>query len=997
MKINHEETHTRIRSNKTLSSDNSKQSIFTQISSQLENLKKFLLWIINKIFNFLSKFSMRTHFIIIIIPISILFIFLLFFIHIKFYEILYRFNYYKGVKEEFLDIYITEIDDLHSEFETFLIKASYLDLENILFFEIYFRELISIGLLDNSSEIIFPDIHYESEVIYKDIDLFYLYYQLNCEYSIKKDEAENYIDKRNDSLKELAKIYFYSFPIINYGVHFNNIFIEKSHLIAYEFDNDRNIIGNKLYFTFPKSSSLDKKSDNFHITHGYLNPIVNKSKYEHLDLINNSYFKENFFEKQDNDFRFLSFLDEEFWSYISFNHLNSETNGNISKTLMISLQLNINRNNRHFMINNIVNLKQNNLIENSVEYTAFILRNNNITHNNISNKYSDNETFVISQQEITEYSLSSLDTQYFHYGLYDKNYNFFKNGVSFDSFNLNLLSNPLKYYSTINGFNYDLKYLTIFFLYTQMFQNIVQSNYKKEGEEISLNIFSDEEKVKNICRELNLTNYIEYIKTDTEIDCWDLENKLYYQDDYADTGLFDSYTSLPSCSCLPLYCLDNFENLKEEKYKFSENNLVSKINLPDRCQPKFDYYSKNSQENIESYKNTTLIKSDWVFYLFNTECKIPEKKYIKIEKEDFSQIPGYYILVFSEIKSDTQSLFYIFYNINHKVELIFLTLIILFFIFMITIIIIYINLKKISLIIEEFTQKYEIFVYHSKCNDIDVLHQQDNNNNNKINNHNNENENMPLLQNNNSLINELYNDNNYLIEDLFSLYCKYYNICNKTLEKLYSKKAHQTKYQMKLKMMTEKNELFKLLCMFSIYAPFFRLNIGLDYKMYKYSKIIKKYEQYVNQVGNLDKNQTKLTKNILYELLSTENISDYGLVMNLNFKYISNINAEKKDNSIQNALFINIINKLRGKKEENEFENDINMSDILFIKDGDERQNVKLIIKKKNELMELFKNRFESDDYLNYNKIESSFNFFLINSYYKYLKQISLEEENNTQ
>ena len=130
-----------------------------------------------------------------------------------------------------------------------------------------------------------------------------------------------------------------------------------------------------------------------------------------------------------------------------------------------------------------------------------------------------------------------------------------------------------------------------------MFKNIVQSNYKKEGEEISLNIFSDEEKVKNICRELNLTNYIEYIKSDTEIDCWDLQNKLYYGDDYADTGLFDSYTSLPFCSCLPLYCLDNFENLKKEKYKVSENNLVSNITLPDRCQPKFDYYSKNNQEN----------------------------------------------------------------------------------------------------------------------------------------------------------------------------------------------------------------------------------------------------------------------------------------------------------------------------------------------------------------------------------------------------------------
>ena len=68
---------------------------------------------------------------------------------------------------------------------------------------------------------------------------------------------------------------------------------------------------------------------------------------------------------------------------------------------------------------------------------------------------------------------------------------------------------------------------------------------------------------------------------------------------------------------------------------------------------------------------------------------------------------------------------------------------------------------------------------------------------------------------------------------------------------------------------------------------------------------------------------------------------------------------------------------------------------FFIIKDGDEKQNVKLVLKKKNELMVLFKSKFESDDYLNFNKIESSFNFFLINSYYKYLKQISLEENNS--
>ena len=530
-----------------------------------------------------------------------------------------------------------------------------------------------------------------------------------------------------------------------------------------------------------------------------------------------------------------------------------------------------------------------------------------------------------------------------------------------------------------------------------MFQNIQISDYKKEGEEISVYQFDDEEKVKNICKELNLTNYIEYIKEEKEIDCWDPQNKLYYNDDYKDAPLFDSYTSLPYCVCLPLYCLNNYKTLKNDKYEFSDDNLVSKINLPDRCQNKFSYFlNENEPKYVDSYVNSM---SSAIFYLFNPNTKTPEHRYVKIQKENIDELPGYYLLVFSEITSNSHLLFYLFYNTVNKMEIIVIIIITLLFTFIITIVIIYKNLKKYSLLIEEFTKKYELFVYHSKSSDNDILHQEDNkNSNNQINNMDKKinqhyNENLPFLQNDNSF-NDLYNNDNTLIEDLFVIYCKYYNICRKQLEEYYSQKTHETKYQIKLKMMTEKNELFKLLCMFSVYAPFFRLNLSLDYNMYKYSKIIKKYDQYVTQMGNFDKEKAKLTKNILYELLSTENISDYGLIMNLNFKYISNIDAENKENSIQNALFKNLLNKMKGKKEIHEDE--MNINDIFFIlKDGDEKQNIKLILKKKNELMELFKNKFESDDFLNFNKIESSFNFFLVNSYYKYLKQISLEKNNS--
>ena len=59
--------------------------------------------------------------------------------------------------------------------------------------------------------------------------------------------------------------------------------------------------------------------------------------------------------------------------------------------------------------------------------------------------------------------------------------------------------------------------------------------------------------------------------------------------------------------------------------------------------------------------------------------------------------------------------------------------------------------------------------------------------------------------------------------------------------------------------------------------------------------------------------------------------------------------------------------------------------------DNDDIPVKKLVLKRKNVLIEIFKNRFESDDFLNYNKLDSAFNFFLINSYYKYSRQIALE------
>ena len=990
MSNNQSETYTKTTKNtknkdkKTLDTLKDLQQLLTKMSSStIMNVKDLLVWVYESVLNFFSKCSMLIHFLVILLPISALFIFLIFYLHIKFYDSLFRYNYYKGVKEEFLDGYITEIDDMQSTLEILIIRENYLDFENLLFFEVYYNELISLGLLDEENYT-FPGISETSETLYS----FYQNNTDNCDYRIPKDEAERYLDNRPDSLKELAKIYYYMLPVINYGYKFMGVTINQTFLVAYEFNESRAIIGDDLFFAFPRAN-YSTQAHNFVVSHRYLNPLVVKKDYIPSNDTGSNYKMENFFEKKDYEFRNNVSLEENStYSKISLSHFNYELNGNVTKSILSTLQLYINHGGKNYIINIITTIMEKEIKNNAIEYSAFIYSPEEKISQFEGERFSDSSTFLISNQNFIEYSLTDLDNKYFHYGLFDKNNKFFTNGVFFDSFNLDLLSNPLNYYSTTDAYSVDLKYLSSLYLYAKIYQNVNHSEpYQKENDELLLYAFEEDNgKIKEICENINLTQFIEYLKTEKDLDCWDIQNNFYFND-YENGKLFEIY-SLPYCTCLPLYCLNNFKSLKDDEYKFSEENFLNKINLPNKCQNKFTYYSN---ENIGN--------SNFVFKLFNSISKIPENKYLRFENEPLNQLPGYYLFTVSEINSNATNTFYLFYDSRTKRQLILIILGFLIVIFSISIVIIYENLRKITLIINEFKELYEKYIYNSSDTDLitssihDKTNKKDQNESNKDKKNfeqNNENENSPLNQNNNnSLLAELYNNENSLIEELFVIFCKHYRITRFQLERYYSSQQHETKYQLRMKMMMEKNELFKLLCMFCIYAPYFRLNLSLEYNTYKYSKLIKKFDKNILQISNIDKEQIKLTRNILYELISTENIPDYGLIMNLNFKYLSNINYENKENSIQNTLFKNVFSKMK----ENDIQNDIN-NDLIINKE-DEKQNVKLVLKSKNEFIELFKNNFESDDYLNLGKLESSFNFFLINSYYKYLKQISAENNIN--
>ena len=119
-----------------------------------------------------------------------------------------KFDFYAVVKEELLKYFLTDLDDINFDLNKKKVSLSFEDISNLAFFRIYFEELNSYGLLNNKTEKIFPNISNQEENIYKSLE------KDNTLFSIPKKISKKYIDARNDSLSELAKIYYNFYPII---------------------------------------------------------------------------------------------------------------------------------------------------------------------------------------------------------------------------------------------------------------------------------------------------------------------------------------------------------------------------------------------------------------------------------------------------------------------------------------------------------------------------------------------------------------------------------------------------------------------------------------------------------------------------------------------------------------------------------------------------------------------------------------------------------------
>ena len=83
------------------------------------------------------------------------------------------------------------------------------------------------------------------------------------------------------------------------------------------------------------------------------------------------------------------------------------------------------------------------------------------------------------------------------------------------------------------------------------------------------------------------------------------------------------------CSCLPLYCLKNFEDLDKD---LNNLELADEINLPNKCQNKFMNYESSSSDNQYTGNNKFLKFINASFDPINYD-------YIKILYLYFNRVP----------------------------------------------------------------------------------------------------------------------------------------------------------------------------------------------------------------------------------------------------------------------------------------------------------------------------------------------------------------------
>ena len=920
------------------------------------------------------KISILNQLIFYLIPVICFIVSMIILIHIFFFSNILKFDFYTIIKEELLRYFITDLDDINFDLNKKRVSLLFEDVSNLAFFKIYFDELNSYGLLDNDKEKIFPNISSLDPNIYESLE------QFNSIFSIPKDMSNKYIDSRNDSLSELAKIYYYFYPIIASETNSVNTFINQTFLISYSVDDNNEKEGKELYFNFPRITDEFILNNNFYPYNNLISPRIESKckKYEEEfnEPLSSSSEKEeeivneNWFIFYDCFFRTQNLFD----FYTNGFHLNENNRGSINKTNIVTLHTYLRNNeNKTFILNIIYFLGQKVLETKPFEDSVFII-SKYITK---SKKYSDKQTYVITNNGITEIALSSSLNKYFHYGLSSLDDTFFSEGIFYDNIDINELSEPSKKYKSIDCFNFDLRYFSSFYLFIKLF---LYSNFTEEYMETDHNyyyIFNSSEEIHKICSNFDFSLYMDSLNSN-EIDCFDDKNLLYYSRENI-KSFFSEGLTLPYCICLPLYCIKNLE----KDFDLDNPEFVDEIILPEKCQNNLLFFDNPSEEEDSNKKDLNEIKLN----MGESLSEQLENQFIKFTNEKKDLNGGLNFVQISIIENDSMKIILVEFieklnTIYNKFNIIVILGTILIFV-LISILLIY-YIYSIEKVITDYKEKAYNFL--KKLTDCKNKNESNKKAEEEVElGHNNNLENIPLLKND-----EKNFDENELVDDLYKIYNKFYKLSENNLLELFDNNQ-EDKNSGKINKLNQSNELFKLFLKLAENIPKFKLNINIDYDFYKDSKLIGNYKKNVSKKSNpnADKEQILYTESIIKELLSTELVSDYGFITNLNFNYLTNINLNinsNKNNYIQQAIFIKV-QEIKSIKMKNPIFPDNKRKDI-------DEENIKIVFKNKNLIMKKIEDKFEQDDYLNIGKLESAFNTTLIYSFYNYAKKIITDESN---
>jgi len=835
-------------------------------------------------------------------------------------------------------------------------------------------------LLDGDK--IFPNVSNITGTFFNFLDIIFENDRANTNFSIPGNLSKKYIDERNDSLSELAKVYYYFYPLISFEAFSLENYINQTYLVAYQLnDHNNDVFGEPFYMNFPRpNDDFLGNINNFSPFNDLISPKINKSKSMHSELLNNTYYNENWFTIQDYKFReSLKLID------FSFLHLNVNHEGRINKSTIVTMQALLKNNlGKRYIINIFFFIGEQNPISDFLDQSVFIVNNSTSVFLLVKEKFSDNKTFTISQNDINEVLLSSVFTQYFHYSLLSKDSNFYDKGLYFDHIDLNYFAEPNKYYTTIKGFEYDIRYFSSLNLYTKLFQlSSYVTNYSDE-KHIYIYTFKEKWHINNVCSKFDFKIYINFLK-ENKINCWDEKNYNLYS--YSGNYSHSTGINIPYCICLPLYCLKN----NNKNIDLNNIEFVDTISLPEKCENKLKYYENQIlEENIHKADQEKQSINNLLKYRPELNGQI-EDEYIKFRFRRFTLIKGLSFIFISIIDNlSYKIILYSLFNYIYMMEISFILIIFIGFtlLYAFAYILILINLKRLSNGVYEFKEKSFKFINKlwDKKDFLSNTSYEENNNKLVIDNQNNL-DNITSLKNEftkNSLMSKLnYSINiqeNMLIDDLFKIFCNYYNISENKAINISVGQKHGNETRMKIKTLYDKNELFKLFCITTLYIPKLVFKINTDFNLFYNSKLVKNFLKSLEKTTfSVDKEQILYTKSIIYELLSSELINDFGFVTNLNFKYLSNINlnSKGKNSAIQKGIFKQALNL---KKKE-----------LKLISDKKDENIMKFVWKQKNLVMENIELKFEQDDYLQLKKLESYFNNFLINGYYNYLKKFEKE------